>query len=685
MKLEYLMKTGKIGNVVTRNRIIMPAMCSYTATVDGAVTDATINHYARRAEGGAGVIVTEMVNPSPGCQCFAGNLDISSDRFVPGMSRLANAVHAQGAKVVMQLTHGGVFVRNAEKLPQTPSGIGTFSLAGAKVHTMSKEDIRQVVEDYGQAALRAKVAGFDGVELHAGHGYLLVEFLSGYYNHRTDEYGGSVANRARLSVEIVESIHKYCGKNFPIIYKVSTEDYVPGGITLEQSIRICQIMEEAGVNAVMATGGTLESRFHDYMDVMNGDQKAEAKMGLDRGISAATWIPSTYCPRALYTENAAAIKKKLSIPVITVCGVRPEKGNEMIENNEADFLAMGRQLLADPDCPNKIKEGRTDEIRQCLRCNECIGSAGKGIALKCAINPCMGYDYTEYATVRKAEKAERIAVVGAGPAGLEAAITAAAKGHKVVLFEKADRLGGLMYYVGKPNFKIDYRKYLDYLLHMVEKSQIEVRLNTEFTEETAKTESFDKIIAATGSEVLIPHIEGVEHALNPLDILDGKIPDVKHFVVCGAGLVGCEVSMHLTEMGYKVTMLDIVPDAHAANMYAVDWSINAKLALDGVDVELGEKILKITENSVICQPRKEKKQHDPRILQTPVDLSGPYSDETVTFTGDAVICALGMRSVNDMAYKLKEQGYSVEIIGDAYRARKILDAVHEGFHAGRRA
>ena len=238
----------------------------------------------------------------------------------------------------------------------------------------------------------------------------------------------------------------------------------------------------------------------------------------------------------------------------------------------------------------------------------------------------MGYDYTEYATVRKAEKAERIAVVGAGPAGLEAAITAAAKGHKVVLFEKADRLGGLMYYVGKPNFKIDYRKYLDYLLHMVEKSQIEVRLNTEFTEETAKTESFDKIIAATGSEVLIPHIEGVEHALNPLDILDGKIPDVKHFVVCGAGLVGCEVSMHLTEMGYKVTMLDIVPDAH-----------------------------------------------------------GPYSDETVTFTGDAVICALGLKSVNDMAYKLKEQGYSVEIIGDAYRARKILDAVHEGFHAGRRA
>ena len=684
MKLEYLTKTGKIGNVVTRNRLMMPAMCSYTA-IKGAVTDATVNHYARRAEGGIGVIVTEMVNPSPGCQCFAGNLDISNDEFVPGMSRLATAVHAQGAKVFMQLTHGGVFIRNAEKLPQTPSGIGTFSLAGAEVHAMTKDEIHQVVEDYGQAALRAKIAGFDGVELHAGHGYLLVEFLSGYYNHRTDEYGGSVKNRARLSVEIVEAIHKYCGKNFPIIYKIASEDYTPGGITLDQSIQICKIMEDAGVDAIVVSGGTLESRFHDYMDVMNGDQKIDGKMELTKGISTATWIPSTYCPRGIYTDNAAAIKKAVSIPVATVCGVRPEKGNEMIEKGEADFLALGRQILADPDCPNKIMEGRQDEIRQCLRCNECIASAGKGVALKCAINPCMGHDYMEHTAIHKAEETKRIAVIGSGPAGLVAAITAAKKGHQVILFEKSDRLGGLMYYVGKPEFKIDYQKYLDYLLHMLEKSSVEVRKNTEFTVDTAKEENFDKIIAATGSETLVPRLEGVENALNPLDILDGKIPEAKSFIVCGAGLVGCEVSMHLAELGKDVTMIDIVPDAHAAHMYAVDWSINAKLAQDGVRVELGEKILKIEKNAVVCQPRQEKMPHDPRILQTPVDLSGPYAEENVTFTGDAVICALGMKAVNTMAYELKDAGYPVEIIGDAYGARKIIDAVHEGFHAGRRA
>lgn len=254
-----------------------------------------------------------------------------------------------------------------------------------------------------------------------------------------------------------------------------------------------------------------------------------------------------------------------------------------------------------------------------------------------------------------------------------------------MLYEKENRLGGLMYYVGKPEFKVDYRKYMDYLIGLAEKSSIDIRMNTEFTMETAQSEQFDHIIAATGSEVLIPKIEGIDETLNPLEVLDGKIPKAKSFLVCGAGLVGCEVSMHLAEQGYQVTMIDIVPDAHAANMYAVDWSINAKLIQDGVRVELGNKILKVSRTTVTCQPRFEKMKHDPRISQIPMDLSGPYKEETVTYEADAVICALGMKSVNALAYELIEKGYPVEIIGDAYAARKILNAVHEGFHAGRRA
>lgn len=686
MKYKYLTKPGQIGSLKLKNRMIMPAMCSYTANENGSVSEATVNHYARRAAGGIGLIVIEMTNPSPGCQVFPGNLDLSSDAFKPGFARLAKAIHAEGAKCFVQLTHGGVFIRDAAKAAQTPSGIGTFSLAGDEPHTMTKDEIQQVIEDFGQCAFRAKTAGFDGVEIHGAHGYLAGEFLSAFYNHRSDEYGGSLKNRVRFSEEIIKAIHKYCGDDFPILYKLPTEDYTPGGITLEQSMKIAQYIEAAGAAGVVCTGGTLESRYAEYMEVMNGECEITPEMGLTRGISAACWIPSTYCkPRALYLDNAIKIKKRLRIPVTAICGIRPDQADELIQAGQVDFAAFGRQSLADPDFPEKVMEGRLEDMRQCLRCNECIGSAAKDINLSCAVNPCLGIEYTEMGMIKKAEQAKSVAVIGAGPAGLQAALTAAEAGHKVVLFEKNSYLGGMMYYVGKPEFKEDYRNYTNYLIHMIGRSSnIDVRLNTEFTMEMAEKEGFDKFIAATGAEVLIPSIPGADEALNPLDILDGRIPDAKSFIVCGAGLVGCEVSMHLAEKGYDVTMIDIVPDSHPAKMYATDWSINAKLAEDGVKVRLGNKILKMGAAAVECNRRIEPMPHDPRNSLLPPDLSGPYEEEVTVYEADAVVCALGLKSVNKLAYQLCEAGYPVEIVGDAYKPRKIINAVHEGFHAGRR-
>lgn len=685
MKYVNVTKPGKIGKLVLKNRMIMPAMCSYTANGDGSVSSATINHYARRAAGGVAAIVTEMTNPSPGCQVFPGNLDLSSDLNKPGFSRLAKAIHAQGAKCFVQLTHGGVFIRGAHKDAQTPSGIGTFSLEGKKLHIMTRDEIRETVEDYGKSAFRAKTAGFDGVEVHGAHGYLPSEFLSAYYNHRTDEYGGSLYNRARFSIEIIKSIHEYCGNDFPVIYKLPTEDFTPGGIDLVQSTEIAKMLEDAGAAAIVASGGTLESRFKEYMEVMNGERKAEAGLGLSRGISASCWIPSTYCaPRALYLENAEEIKKHIEIPVIAVCGIRPDQADELIGSGRVDFAALGRQILADPDYPTKVIEGRLEEMRQCLRCNECIGSAGKDINLSCSVNPGLGLDYTPMADLPRVEEPEKVAVIGSGPAGIEAAITAAARGHEVILFEKEKRLGGLLYYVCKPGFKEDYKRYADYLIHMLKKSNVEIRLGCEFTIDTAHKESFDRIIAATGSEVLIPNIEGAEEALDPLEILDGKIPDVNSFIVCGAGLVGCEVAMYLAEQGYEVTMVDILPDSHPAKLYAVDWSINAKLAEDDVQVKLGNKISRISATTVECYQRAEKMEHDPKNTLLPPDMNGPYEEKLTTYRADAVICALGLKSVNNMAYDLIEQGYRVDIIGDAYSPRKIIDAIHEAFHVGRR-
>lgn len=450
-------------------------------------------------------------------------------------------------------------------------------------------------------------------------------------------------------------------------------------------------MEEAGADCIVVSGGTLDSRIPDFFDVMAGTKEAdENKMGLTKGISTATWIPSTYCPRNLYTDNAAVIKKHVNIPIMTVCAVRPEQAEKMIAADEADFAALGRQILADPDYPQKILENTPEDMRQCLRCNECLGGGNKNRTLHCAINPDLGHDYTESATLHQAPSPKKIAIIGSGPAGLNAAIAAKERNHEVVLFEKEARLGGLLYYVGKPDFKIDYKKYTDYLIHRVTALDVEIRLETAFTLETAKAESFDKIIVATGSEWFIPNIPGAspETVLNPLEVLDDHCPEVDHFVVCGAGLVGCEVAMHLAEKGKQVTVVDIVPNSNPANLYGVDWNINARLAADKIDMQLDRKIVNITSTEVLCETKKEAAIHNPNTgkgTERPYDFSGPYDGGLVTYKGDAVVCALGMRAVNGLANQLDEAGYPVEIVGDAYKARKILDAVHEGYHAGRRA
>ncbi|MGM9906732.1 FAD-dependent oxidoreductase [Limosilactobacillus sp.] len=697
MELMKLKEPGYIGKLWLKNRMSMPAMETWTATTNGMVTQATINHYTRRANGGVALIITEMTNPTPGCVTFPGELDASQDKFLPGLSRLARGIHTGGALAVLQLCHGGVFARGAssEQLPYTPSGIGTASLPGVKLKVMTKDDIKRVETDYAKAALRAKTAGFDGVELHCGHGYLQVEFLSAYYNHRNDEYGGSVYNRLRFSLEIIDKIHEYCGKDFPILFKLSAEDYVPNGITLDQSKEIVKYLEEAGVDAITVTGGTLDSRMQDYLDVMDGKKKInEEKMQLTRGIGCDTWMPNTYSPRAIYAHNAAVLHQYTNVPIITVAGIRPEKANQMISDGQAEFAAIGRQILADPDYPNKVINNHTADIRQCLRCNECLGAGNKNCTIHCAVNPNLGNDLTETAILHPVSTPKEIAVVGSGPAGMNAALAAARRGHHVTLYEKQNRLGGLMYYVGLPKFKIDYQKFTDYLIRQVAKEEtIEVKLNTPFTLETAKAHHYDKIIAATGSEWFIPNIPGAhdQGILNPLEVLDGKFPDVENFLVCGAGLVGCEVAMSLAEQGKKVTVLDIVPNSNPANLYGVDWSINARLKADNVKVELQKKILHMSANEVVVATKKEEAPYffnTGKGKEKPYDLSGPYDGGEESFKGDAVICALGMRSVNQVAKDLMANHFpvevTVEVIGDAIQPRKILDAVHEGYQVGRR-
>lgn len=362
----------------------------------------------------------------------------------------------------------------------------------------------------------------------------------------------------------------------------------------------------------------------------------------------------------------------------------------MIKDHEADFAAIGRQILADPDYPRKIIANDPQDIRQCLRCNECLGAGNKNCTVHCAVNPTLGNDYTETSTLHPATHPKKVAIVGAGPAGMNAALSAARRGNQVTLYEKLPRLGGLMYYVGLPSFKIDYRKFTDYLIRQV-KSQdnLTIKMATPFTEEIAEKEQFDRIIVATGSEWFLPNIPGAHDGgiLNPLEVLDGKFPDVQNFIVCGAGLVGCEVAMSLAEQGKDVTILDIVPNSNPANLYGVDWSINARLMADHVNLQLQKKIVQMSPTEVVVDTKKHEQPYffnTGKGTEKPYDLSGPYDGGRKTFKGDAVICALGMRSVNGLAKTLLSKQYPVDVIGDAIRPRKILNAVHEGFQIGRR-
>jgi len=627
-----------IGRMELRNRLVMPAMATNFATPDGRVTERLIAYHRARAKGGVGLIVVEASYVHPGGKGFSNEVGIYNDDLIPGLKRLVEAVHDGGAKIAIQLFHAGR--QTSSKITGqplvAPSSV-RYSPAEEMPKELSLEEIRSLLQAFKDAARRARVAGFDAVEIHGGHGYLLNQFFSPYTNKRTDRYGGSFENRVRFSLEVVAAVREAVGDDFPIIFRLSAEEYVSGGLTLEDTKLLAKEMVRAGVSALHVSAGIRES--------------------------GAMITPPMAVPQGCYVGYAMSIKEAIGgkVPVIAVGRIRdPLMAEQIISQGKADFVAMGRALLADPDLPNKAAEGKFEDIRRCIGCNEgCIGRLTKGLDITCTVNPLVGRE-AEFDLSQPAPRAKKVMVVGAGPAGLEAALIAALRGHRVTLYEREAELGGQVRVAAVPPYKAELRDLVDHLVGQVRKVGVTVKTEKEVTLGTVEAASPDVIIVATGGVPVRPEIPGADrdNVVLARDVLTGKARTGQRVVIVGGGLVGCETAEFLADKGKTVTVVEMLP-AIASDVEARTRTLLLRRMKEkNITVMVETVVEEIGPNEVIVNTKGER---------------GTIADV------DTVVLAVGYRSDNTLLELLQKSGTKAVGVGDCIKPRRILDAIHEGF------
>lgn len=638
--IQKLFEPFKVGEVVIPNRIVMPPMVVGYASPRGEVTEQLLSYYEARARGGVGLVVVEASYIREDGKLVPGELGIYSDELVPGLARLADVIKVYGSRAAIQIAHGGIQAKVEQ--PLGPSAIGRKIIPPPRTPRELKiEEVEQLVEDFAKAALRAKQAGFDMVQVHGTHGYLITQFLSPLTNKRTDKYG---ADRAVFAVEVVQRIKEYCGRNFPVIFRLNANEFLEGGITLDFAKSVAKrLVDEAGVDAFDVTGGN-----YDTTDII--------------------LPPYFYTEEGHFISLAREVKAAVPVPVISGGLVTdPVKAGEAIEKRWIDAVFVGRQLIADPDWPRKVKEGRVEDVRPCLMCNEgCIGNrlfAGKPVW--CAVNPMNSFEYRwpseEY--LPKALDKKKVLVVGGGPGGLEAARVLALRGHEVIIVDEADSLGGTLRVASVPVFKKRLEKLLQWYELQLKRLGVKVLLRAKATSETISLVRPDVVIFATGSKPLIPAIPGVENAIVADDLLLGKAEVGKKVVVVGGGFVGIETAIHLAMVGRDVTVVEALPEI------ARDVEPVSKIALLRPGGILSKYNIKVFTCATVL-----------RIEKSGVEVIKPPL-ERMFIEADSVVLAVGRSSYLDLHLyeEAKSMARKVYVIGDAKSPRKVIDAIHEGF------
>ncbi len=637
---QKLFQPGRIGEMTLKNRIAMPPMGTNLASEDGQVTDRLLDYYEARARVGPGLVIVEATCiDAPVGRAVAYQLTIDDDRCLPGLSRLAEAIKRHGARAAIQLHHAGIDAKPAVTGQQAvgPSAVHMPTPGHEVARELSLNEIANLVDLFARAALRAKGAGFDAVEIHAAHSYLVAQFISAAWNKRQDIYGGELRDRARFLIEIIGAIKEAAGGDFPVWPRINAIEYdLEDGLSMEEGRQLARLIQEAGADAVHVSC-------------------------FGWGLSALALLPEA---AGALLPLAREVKRDTSLPVIAVGRIPPGLAERALEEGWADFMASGRALLADPEYVAKLAQGRLGDITPCIACYHCVDAVVfRNRAITCTVNAALGRE-GEY-RITPAARPKRVLVVGGGPAGMEAARVAALRGHQVTLYEKGSKLGGqLNLAVVPPTKRERLEPFAHYLITQIEKLNIEVRLGKEVTAALVERLKPDAVVLACGINDFVPEIPGIDRAnvLSYQDVLSGKAAVGSKVAVIGGELVGCETADFLAEQGKQVTMMRRGRRMATRVVLMALPGLLDRLHSKGVTMLTEVSYQEINDRGVVLTTREGERR---------------------TIEADTVVLAAGARPKDELYRALEGKVEELYLIGDAVEPRGILDAVADGARVGR--
>jgi len=652
MPFSNLFEPGRIGSLELKNRIVMAPMITLYVDEKGGVTSRMLDYYQERARGGCAMVIVEASYP----RGYPGRIFVGSDQCLDGLRKLVEVIHEGGGKACIEVNiHRGM---DDEVDPASASEM-IHPMKGIKVRALSVAELKELQKAFGEASRRVKEAGFDCLMIHGG--YIISEFQSSLLNKRTDQYGGDVSDRARLGLEFLAVAREAVGPDYPIvfrlpcqrkdvsdrsriIFKLPYDETIEEGFHVEETVVVSKLLEKGGVDAI----GVTSAAAGHYRDIYGA--------------------PNMQMPRGLNASTSKAVKKQVTVPVFVNGSINdPNLAEDILMGGRADFIELGRPLIADPQFPNKAMAGNSEDIRKCILCSRCIESIFRPPVgpMICSVNPAVGKEKEFEFGLKTLVKKKRVLVIGGGPAGMQASIVAASRGHDVSLWEKDDKLGGQLNLAIIPPGKDELKSLIEYLRRQLEQLKVDVELNQNVTFELISKYSFDVIIVATGSRSSIPDIKGIDRrkVVKFEDVLLGKAEVGTRVIVVGGGFVGCETAEFVGEKGKKVTIVEILPQLASELFFPYAYQAVQRLKERKVEIYAGVKAEEITDRGMEIIDAASKR---------------------IFLEADDIILATGSAADKSLSKALEGKGLGLYEIGDCHKPARIYEAISEGAEAGLR-